>query len=258
MHRRYGKIPRPWWHEYPWKPKKQKKKKKRIAIGGRRSRGKKKKGETRKWKLWVAGEPHSSVVEYIMQGNPMMSRRHQLLARRALRRRPILLQLLREFWQELPLRGGTLHREEYDAFYVAMCEAVAPGLDRGTLQVAMDADWADDCLGQETMTRNAFEQSMFELADLWCHTTEAAEYANFLDMLLKNYRSHVLADELEGGLSPKDKGILQTSITVGRPGQGLMPGGLCEGDAWYHQLKAGTKKEQKMQLRTFTHLFKHL
>jgi len=38
----------------------------------------------------------------------------------------------------------------------------------------------------------------------------------------------------------------------------MVPGGLCEGDAWYHQLNAGTKKEQKMQLRTYTHLFKHL
>jgi hypothetical protein len=71
-------------------------------------------------------------------------------------------------------------------------------------------------------------------------------------------RSRAALGELEGGLSPTEKGILQTDITRGRPGQGMVPGGLCEGDAWYHQLNAGTKKEQKMQLRTYTHLFKHL
>jgi len=52
----------------------------------------------------------------------------------------------------------------------------------------MDADWEADVLGAEVMSREAFSVAMFELADLWCHTTEAAEYANFLDMLLRHYR----------------------------------------------------------------------
>ena len=92
--------------------------------------------------------------------------------------------------------------------------------------------------------RNKDGADEFELADLWCHTTEAAEYANFLDMLLKNYRSHVLADHLEGGLSPKDKGLLQTSITMGRPGQGLMPGGFASSPLWSSTLRPYVNAKQ--------------
>ena len=44
--------------------------------------------------------------------------------------------------------------------------------------------WAADSRGQDHMSRTMFNDSLFELADMWTLTTEAAEYAEFLEKLL--------------------------------------------------------------------------
>jgi hypothetical protein len=49
-------------------------------------------------------------------------------------------------------------------------------------------DWENDSTGKLEMTYPMFYNAIFELVDVWCETTVAQDYVDFLDSLL-----HVVA-----------------------------------------------------------------
>ena len=50
-------------------------------------------------------------------------------------------------------------------------------------EAAAEDDWASDSKGQETLSREAFMDAIFELADMWTKTIDPHEYVEFLGTL---------------------------------------------------------------------------
>ena len=48
-----------------------------------------------------------------------------------------------------------------------------------------ERDWKDDAGGGVTMKFSQFFDAIFELADIWCETTDINEYIMFLDILFQ-------------------------------------------------------------------------
>ena len=49
-----------------------------------------------------------------------------------------------------------------------------------------EEDWLDDNKGKEQMDYPDFFDALFELADMWCDTVHAADYARLLNQLLED------------------------------------------------------------------------
>ena len=49
-----------------------------------------------------------------------------------------------------------------------------------------EEDWLDDNKGKEQMDYPDFFDALFELADMWCDTVDAGDYARLLNQLLED------------------------------------------------------------------------
>ena len=108
-------------------------------------------------------------------------------ARAALRHDAAVASALQEWWACTDLDGnGAIDRDEYielgKALYRVM---IADGNEVEAYKSAV-SDWEDDSKGASEMDGEAFKTAIFELADLWTNTLDAAEYVTFLrDLLVK-------------------------------------------------------------------------
>ena len=107
--------------------------------------------------------------------------------------------------------------------------------------------------------------AMLELADLWCQTIEAGEYANFLNVIYEKYQNEresifqARGSEKGGSMDGKvgDLNDIRRGRDVGEK-YAMRCGGLCEGEKWYHRLQEGSKKERIAQVKLYATYVKHL
>ena len=80
-----------------------------------------------------------------------------------------------------------LGEDEYKVVFHKVYKLMMPAADydEAEARVAVHDDWLMDSGGRGFLTREAFLDAVFELADVWTLTTSASEYAFFLEDLVR-------------------------------------------------------------------------
>lgn len=81
-------------------------------------------------------------------------------------------------------RADRLGEQEYFAIFLKVYKAMVDEFSMAEASKAVRDDWQDDCGGKGYLTAESFMDAVFELADVWTETTDAAEYVQFLRRLL--------------------------------------------------------------------------
>lgn len=108
-------------------------------------------------------------------------------AREAARDDPAVCRELERWWSAAAAhmdrdKNAALDWVEYQVFYRGLVKLLDPGaeMELAEVRAAMEADFAADAGADGKVTRDEFQNSVFELADNWTCSTDAAEYADFL------------------------------------------------------------------------------
>lgn len=132
-------------------------------------------------------------ARYIDQGNEEMYTQENLDKRYAIRHDPTVAGLLRVWWRacmglnkQHKQPYGKLFAPEYCAVFEKVYKVMMPARDYDAAEAkrAVRDDWKSDAKGKRSMDEHAFMDALFELADVWTQTTDASEYAAFLEQLL--------------------------------------------------------------------------
>eukprot|EP00967_Tisochrysis_lutea_P115252 scaffold184507_cov33-Tisochrysis_lutea.AAC.5 len=108
-------------------------------------------------------------------------------ARMALRSHPAVLQALIPWWQtskrcaevRIP-HTDRLARPDYKDLCIRLYKALIDEWDEDEAYATAEEDCEEDCGGQAYITRQKYESSLFELADMWSHDIDGKEYATLL------------------------------------------------------------------------------
>lgn len=106
--------------------------------------------------------------------------------RRRLRQAPALLEVFDMWWTtaQRSSSAGSSSFELGKQGYIAMSRKIQKSMlsdyeEAEAMRVA-EEDWLSDARGASSLGREAFYDSLFELADLWTNSVEAEDYADFL------------------------------------------------------------------------------
>ena len=107
--------------------------------------------------------------------------------RRRLRQAPALLDVFDIWWvtAQRSVTGSSDTSFELDqAGYMAMSRKIQKSMltdyEEAEATRVAEEDWLSDTCGASSLSREAFYDSLFELADLWTNSVEAEDYAAFL------------------------------------------------------------------------------
>ncbi|CAM9371311.1 unnamed protein product [Phaeothamnion confervicola] len=170
--------------------------------------------------------PVAKVDGYIHDGDEGFDAPVARATRAALRDQPPVVAALRRFSEtfEESARAGPdcFHRNAVMHVLMLACKALWPPelFSLAAASAAVSKDWRRETGGATTMTRHHFEESLFELADIWTDDLLPATYAAFLDDL---YRA-ITGDDAQ----PAGAGAAEAAAAVagakagaaGRPGDG--------------------------------------
>eukprot|EP00750_Incisomonas_marina_P012956 INCI17189.4.p1 GENE.INCI17189.4~~INCI17189.4.p1 ORF type:complete len:1148 (+),score=224.68 INCI17189.4:1255-4698(+) len=135
-------------------------------------------------------------VTYMNQGDISMYSKENIAKRKAIRDDPEMVKTLALFWDILDHkhdRRGRLRYESYVTMNIKLQKALSPSFDLESAFESAHQDWISDLAagkdeydddGHVVMSRRAFEDSIFEMADLWCISTKLQEYIFFLHAVL--------------------------------------------------------------------------
>jgi len=153
------------------------------------------------WHPWQLGSLHNART-YVQDSNKRMQQSYACQLRHTLRAHPMIREPIHRLWGVLDRvkeADGTLSREAYLHEHSKIAQVLAPR-NPDYFQEAGAEDWERDLtLGFEPRSglraapkpppmapridSRQFARSLFELADLWCRTTDPAEYNSFLCMV---------------------------------------------------------------------------
>ena len=151
------------------------------------------------------------------QGDPQYYEPEELEKRFALRSHLAVLVALSEWWRCVHTIDGEdgVSEEEYKFVMEKVYRALIDTEDYED-EDAKDSvaeDWKRDSRGMSILSRDAFFDSLFELADLWTDSTTASDYVNFLLDLLNSItyyngfeRSFVEIDQISPGCGLPNEG----------------------------------------------------
>jgi hypothetical protein len=134
-----------------------------------------------------------------LQGDVDMYKEDVLCARLKLRHDPAVLEPLHEFWataqrsvQQAAIRAeaSDLKKEEYVRVMVLVGKAMLKNFSQVEARHEAENDWAADAKDPSavSISREAFMDAIFQLADHWTLGVSCEEYASFLWRLLGAYR----------------------------------------------------------------------
>lgn len=172
------------------------------------------------------------------QGNADLATEEMMDARHALRSEPQVVEVLEAFWN-VELKNAALghtvdsadhgavlvSRAGFFALYERAYRVLLEEWDPSDAAESIAEDWAHDAGGAPGLRREAFEDSLFELADVWTEGLSALEYATFLWRLLRN-----VCDPTTGGWSALDS--LQVTECAARRREAAALGALSARSGW--------------------------
>ncbi|KAL3932835.1 MAG: hypothetical protein SGPRY_000542 [Prymnesium sp.] len=95
-------------------------------------------------------------------------------------------------WWEIEVRRlvrdghttDTIGWADYSSIFLNVYKAMVPDFNLPDALACIEEDFEEDSHGDGYVDRREFYNAVFELADMWTHSTLAVEYANFLDAVL--------------------------------------------------------------------------
>ena len=140
----------------------------------------------------VKSEAELESVELWRQGDATLYTKDNLSARAKLRYDPRVTQALQLFWVTAQytvqrdandMHADTLHREGHEAMMRRVYKVMIEVYDEAEATKTIAEDWLSDTKGADSLNREAFCNSLFELCDTWTAGISAYEYAAFLSKL---------------------------------------------------------------------------
>ena len=130
-------------------------------------------------------------TEYWQQGDASLATKEKMEARQALRYNKLVLAALQLYWEaaQRSLHSGgdpsanELHQEGHALMLRRIYRVMIKDFDPADCERCIAEDWARDAKGKDLLTRKAFCDAFFELADTWTAGIDAREYAAFLRTL---------------------------------------------------------------------------
>ena len=130
--------------------------------------------------------------------------------RARLRRAPLVREALHQWWWTVPhkliprpndgIEVEVIERDVYCAVLRAVYGALAHDdeWDDEELDSQIEEDWATDARGENSMSRELFLDSMFELADIWSTSMDERGYELFLSDLLEHVKPAMVSMAARG------------------------------------------------------------
>ena len=136
----------------------------------------------------VTNELELASIEYWKQGDASLAAEEKMAERQALRYNRKLLEVLQAFWEaaQRSLQSGGdvsashLHREGHAIMLRRIYRVMIKDFDPVDCEMSIADDWRRDSKGHDSLSRKAFCDAFFELADVWTAGISALEYASFL------------------------------------------------------------------------------
>jgi hypothetical protein len=130
-------------------------------------------------------EEHEDHADIRLQGDTEMHTADSLMEREKLKSHPALKDVVMSFWEIFDDDdSGSMSHGEYIALNKLLHKALLPDVSEEEAEASAQTDWAEDSKGEEHMPFEAFFESMFQLADIWCEEICSEEYEAFLANLL--------------------------------------------------------------------------
>jgi hypothetical protein len=156
--------------------------------------------------------------------------------REAIRHLPHVEDILTHWWHACHAHfddgDQTLSKDEYRVFYDRLVSAFSEHEEDGdvdiddpeVLEAAFEEDWERDSHGDGNIDKDEFKDSIFEMADMWCETTEEEEYVEYLEHMFVR---------VFGEYASKDAAIAQLMKRLQQPTVGAVQDSkaLCEAGA---------------------------
>eukprot|EP00936_MAST-01D_sp_MAST-1D-sp1_P000166 g166.t1 len=164
---------------------------------------------------------------YRSQGDATLYTDSNTAVRLQLRHSPLVLKSLEHFWSAFMSahEHNVISRNEHVAVMTRVCKALfhPAEFDEGKGKAEAEADWEREQGDSETMSKEGFFDSMFELADLWTMEISATAYASFIRKLL--FRISELRPSSAGtDRSTASRNIANTVASTVVPVDGTDPG----------------------------------
>ena len=143
----------------------------------------------------VSSEAELNVLAFWQQGDVDLSTAENLKVRHHLKYDESVRAALHAWWAALQANGlltkdvaePVLQREGYETVFLRFHKLLLDTWNYDEAKATIAEDWIEDLGGSETrggMPQEVFFASLFELADLWTPSIDAAVYAEFLRRLL--------------------------------------------------------------------------
>ena len=157
-------------------------------------------------------QPHRNPLPSYLQGDAQHNSPRALAKRHELLKSVRIARAARQFWDTLGLgEHAALEKSHYLQVHRLIARALAPEMGADDWAAAAEADWRGDLArgrsvtaeaasrrlggggedgglgvgGACTLSRQMYELSIFEVADLWTSSTSEAEYVTFIDKLFR-------------------------------------------------------------------------
>ena len=196
-------------------------------------------------------QPHRTPLPFYLQGDAQHNSPRALAKRHELLKSVRIARAARQFWDTLGLsEHAALEKSQYLQVHRLLARALAPEMGADDWAAAAEADWRGDLArgrsvtaeaasrrlggggkdgglgvgGACTLSRQMYELSIFEVADLWTSSTSEAEYVTFIDKLFRRVTKPAPRPRRAGSAGRGARG-------GGDGGRTVVYGGAAEGAA---------------------------
>ncbi|GAX76045.1 hypothetical protein CEUSTIGMA_g3488.t1 [Chlamydomonas eustigma] len=148
-------------------------------------------------KLVVEDERDLKNTNYMKQGDADLYTDEAIQNRHKIRVDPRVIDVIRDWWKFIPKEHPEqgipyLTKPVYCAMVVIIQMMLLPRFKmEGDIEYDPEEDWLDDNKGQDVMGYPDFFDALFELADMWCETVSAVDYATLLSKLLEDVKANM-------------------------------------------------------------------
>jgi len=121
-----------------------------------------------------------------LQGNAEFYSIENLKRRKALKRHPQIVQVLQELWELVnPDLENSLHKENFIALMIRLhCLMNPKPGDLDNVMELAEEDWIRDAGGFDTISKQKFLESIFELIDIWTKSVTLEEYLTLANRIV--------------------------------------------------------------------------
>lgn len=125
-------------------------------------------------------------LSYRQQGNIDMYSSENMKLRESNKQDEGVKGITIEFWNALPkTTNSNINKHIYKWMSRKLFFSFVPTATVQEFEKIVEEDWKNDAIWSSSMNFRMFRSAMFQLADVWCETTDAAEYRDFLSHCMK-------------------------------------------------------------------------